>query len=65
MSQKKDHYTFLGTCPSTPPLSQHFADPKKPLDITQMCGLLQNIFRDLSLVPAPLMLVGQESVTNR
>ena len=40
-------------------------DPKKPLDITQMCSLLQNIVRDLLRVPTPIMFVGQESVTNR
>ena len=39
-------------------------NPKKPLDITQMCSLLQYIVRDLSRVPAPLMFVGLESVTN-
>ena len=24
-----DHYTFLGNCPPTPPLSQHFAPTEK------------------------------------
>ena len=24
-----DHYTFLGNCPPTPPLSQHFALSEK------------------------------------
>ena len=24
-----DHYTFLGTCPPTPPISQHFALSEK------------------------------------
>ena len=24
-----DHYTFLGNCPCTPPLSQHFAPSEK------------------------------------
>ena len=24
-----DHYTFLGTCPPTPPLSQHFVLSEK------------------------------------
>ena len=26
---KVDHYTFLGNCPPTPPLSQHFALSEK------------------------------------
>ena len=49
----------MGSFPET------YNDPKKPLDVTQMCSLLQNIVRDLSRVPAPLMFVAQESVTNR
>ena len=48
----------MGSLPET------YNDPKKPLDITQMRSLLQNIVRNLSHVPAPLLLVGQESVTN-
>ena len=49
----------MGSFPGT------YNDPKKPLDIMQMCNLLQNIVRDFSSVPAPLMFVGWESVTNR
>ena len=41
-----------------------YNDPQKTLDITEMCSLLQNIFKELSRVPAPLMFVGWESVTN-
>ena len=44
---------------------ERYNDPKKPLDVTQMCSLLKNIFEGFVLVPAPLMFVGQESVTNR
>ena len=29
LQQKKDHYTSLGICPVTPPLSQHFAQSEK------------------------------------
>ena len=29
LTKFKDHYTFLGNCPPTPPLSQHFALSEK------------------------------------
>ena len=43
-----DHYTFLGNCPPTPPLTQHFALSETQHNFTKKIDLKQQYPRDIS-----------------